>query len=54
MLNLVDYLRTHARKAADAGRHVDAELFVMAADEIESLRTVTHATKQEFEERAYD
>lgn len=35
--NLIQYLRIHARKASDDGRHVDAELFTLAADRILEL-----------------
>ena len=56
--NLVQYLRTHALKACDDGRHVDAELFTLAANEIEYLRrdldTATRVAERETDDHDYD
>ena len=36
--NIVKYCRIHAAKAADCSRHVDAEVFSLAGQEIERLQ----------------
>ncbi len=38
--NIVSYCRTHALKARDSKRHVDVEIFTIAANEIERLQAI--------------